>query len=57
MQDLIIPRSPVPRDVLEYINKVWDVRVLLGDEKYTKDRLRGIQEVLDTLNNLNNQTE
>lgn len=47
-----IPRTPVPRDILEYINHIWDIRSLVKDERYTKERLRGIQDVVDTLNNL-----
>jgi len=54
---LIIPKSPVPRDVLEYMNKVWDIKVLVTDERYSKDRLRGVQEVLDTLNNIDTLQE
>lgn len=54
---LTIPRSPVPRDILEYINKVWDIKTLVSDDRYSKDRLRGIQDVLDTLNNLDTLQE
>lgn len=52
-----IPRTPVPRDILEYINRIWDIRTLVKDERYTKERLRGIQDVVDTLNNLENLQE
>lgn len=54
---LIIPKNPVPRDVLEYMNKVWDIKVLVTDDRYSKDRLQGIQEVLDTLNNIDTLQE
>ena len=52
-----IPRTPVPRDILEYMNRIWDIRTLVKDERYTKERLRGIQDVVDTLNNLENLQE
>lgn len=52
-----IPRTPVPRDILEYMNRIWDIRALVKDERYTKERLRGIQDVVDTLNNLENLQE
>ena len=52
-----IPRTPVPTDILDYINKVWDIRSLVNDERYTKERMRGIQDVLDTLNMINNLQE
>lgn len=52
-----IPRTPVPRDILEYMNRIWDIRTLVKDGRYTKERLRGIQDVVDTLNNLENLQE
>jgi hypothetical protein len=45
----------VPKDVLEYINKTWDVRVLVRSDSYTKETLRGIQMVVDSLNQINTE--
>ena len=52
LEDVIVDAPKVNPQIVKFLEDVMDIRKLVHDDKYSKDRLQGIQDVIDLLKNI-----
>lgn len=52
IEDTLIDAPKVNPQIVKFLEEVMDIRKLVHDTKYSKDRLQGIQDVIDLLKNI-----
>lgn len=52
LEDIIVDAPKVNPQIVKFLEDVMDIRKLVHDDKYSKDRLQGIQDVIDLLKNI-----
>lgn len=52
LEDTPMDAPKVNPQIIKFLEEVMDIRKLIHDSKYTKDRLQGIQDVIDLLKNI-----
>ena len=55
IEDTLIDAPKVNPQIVAYLEEVMDIRKLVHDPRYTKDRLEGIQDVIDLLKNISEE--